>query len=324
LLPAVQQAREAARRSQCKNNLKQLGLALHNYHDVHGCLPPQRCQTYVGTALSGSAWGWGTYILPFVEQQVLYNQLEVGKVSLWGALSNTTKQPLLQRKLDVFRCPSDIAPTLNTARPFTYATPNLYTSTSNYVINNSAGIIFQDVRLEGTSVISSPVYKGIANGQQRVRFGDITDGLSNTIAIGERGWEYLTMQGMRYSKAALVFGISVGGGAEVAGLNVSDIASAGAYKINLVGTDQSDSNTAVSGYPGFQRGERAYTSEHKGGAHFLLADGSVRFISESIHGSFDSKGVATTPGTSDVGYNDVDTLWERLLARADGQVIGEW
>lgn len=69
LLPAVQQAREAARRSRCKNHLKQIGLVRHNYHETYRQLPPLLCPIYVGTVISSATWGWGAFILPYLEQQ---------------------------------------------------------------------------------------------------------------------------------------------------------------------------------------------------------------------------------------------------------------
>ncbi|WP_339749897.1 DUF1559 domain-containing protein [uncultured Rubinisphaera sp.] len=82
LLPAVQQAREAARRSSCKNNLKQIGLAMHNYHDTHSCFPPgyvdQMGESDEGDALTENQWGWGSQILPFLEQGAVFDVLDVG------------------------------------------------------------------------------------------------------------------------------------------------------------------------------------------------------------------------------------------------------
>src|SRR5215813_2046814 len=89
LLPAVQQAREAARRSQCKNNLKQMGLAMHNYHDVYQCFPPGylgypagnggSCATINNTTQRGQGWGWGAFLLPYLDQGNLYNLLSPGQ-----------------------------------------------------------------------------------------------------------------------------------------------------------------------------------------------------------------------------------------------------
>ncbi len=315
LLPAVQAAREAARRSQCVNNLKQIGLALHNYHDSFGVLPPARCRKYVGTSLSGTAWGWGTFVLPYVEQQSLYDTLEPGKVSVWGAASNASKIPLMQQRLEAYRCPSDIAPTTNTARPLPYATPSVYVATSNYVGSSSSDIPISDSA-------ANVGYAGVFVGEQKVRLADIVDGTSNTVAVGERAWQYRDRFGnVRPAKAAIVFGITQGGGNMDANIYYGDTVGAGVYRLNLTGSDQSDSASI-----GYERGEHAYSSMHPGGANFVLVDGSVRFVAESIEGRFSSRGTQVDPSgsTNAATRQVVDTTWERILARADNQVAGEW
>src|SRR5262245_45950852 len=123
LLPAVQQAREAARRTQCKNNLKQIGLAYHNYHDTHNCLPPQgETNGFVDSASMNvtpkPVWGWSTYVLPFIDQAPLFNQLNPGPTSLTAAVQSNTLYPLVQTMLPVYRCPSDTGQLLNTERQF--------------------------------------------------------------------------------------------------------------------------------------------------------------------------------------------------------------
>jgi prepilin-type N-terminal cleavage/methylation domain-containing protein len=110
LLPAVQQAREAARRTQCKNNLKQLGLGLHNYHDVFGTLPPGWVDQNNNRA---SNWGWAVYILPQIDQAALYATLDVGNGSLGLALEDVTKLAPMLNTYPAFRCPSDTAPNVN-------------------------------------------------------------------------------------------------------------------------------------------------------------------------------------------------------------------
>ncbi|MCB1129315.1 MAG: DUF1559 domain-containing protein, partial [Verrucomicrobiae bacterium] len=100
LLPAVQQAREAARRTECKNKLKQLGLALHNYHDTFRAFP---AAFYRGTTTS-PGWGWGTMILPYIDQAPLYNQW-VMTVSY----DNGQNQTARRTKLAAYKCPSDLA-----------------------------------------------------------------------------------------------------------------------------------------------------------------------------------------------------------------------
>ena len=119
LLPAVQQAREAARRTQCKNNMKQIGLAMHNYHDVHLCFPPG----YITTTPCESAtvwpacnagelglYSWGTFVLPYIDQSNLYNQLTPGTVPLQVNLTIPAVLQSLRQPLSMFLCPSDPGP----------------------------------------------------------------------------------------------------------------------------------------------------------------------------------------------------------------------
>ncbi len=98
LLPAVQQAREAARRTQCKNNLKQIGLALHNYHDMARTFP-------AGSLFGDDEYGWGTFILPFLEQANLYN-----KIDFTGQGPNITllfQEGVTDQVLPFYICPSN-------------------------------------------------------------------------------------------------------------------------------------------------------------------------------------------------------------------------
>lgn len=126
LLPAVQQAREAARRSSCKNNLKQLGVALHNYHDTHRVFPPGYViNSAFSTPCSGSngrnGYGWGTMILPFVEEAALYDALKAETNDFaanrdWNCTGSQTAKDLVAQVIDTFVCPSDAkGPISNTA-----------------------------------------------------------------------------------------------------------------------------------------------------------------------------------------------------------------
>ncbi|MDQ3331057.1 MAG: DUF1559 domain-containing protein, partial [Planctomycetota bacterium] len=111
LLPAVQQAREAARRSQCLNNLKQIGLALHNYHDTHLAFPPgwigadQVTGAHDVEGMNG--FGWGTMVLPYVEQNNLYQQFRFPLSIVDDVVGPPTNKSLLATKIPVFECPSD-------------------------------------------------------------------------------------------------------------------------------------------------------------------------------------------------------------------------
>lgn len=116
LLPAVQAAREAARRMQCSNNLKQLGLAVQNYHDVYKSLPSGFITNYPAGALNTAAmmsvtqrthWSWGAFVLPYIEQTALYNTLNPGQTSMDGLLATPGGLAALTTSLPSFQCPSD-------------------------------------------------------------------------------------------------------------------------------------------------------------------------------------------------------------------------
>jgi prepilin-type N-terminal cleavage/methylation domain-containing protein len=140
LVPAVQKAREAAARTKCANNLHQLGLAFHGYHDVSGWFPPSFAKP--------SNWGWGVWILPFVEQDNVYRTLDPLNTNI--SLSATTTLPL-----PVYLCPSD-------------PTPNINNFFGGYAKSNYA------------------VSEQVSDGGSQIRIRDVTDGTSNTIMVGER------------------------------------------------------------------------------------------------------------------------------------------
>jgi prepilin-type N-terminal cleavage/methylation domain-containing protein/prepilin-type processing-associated H-X9-DG protein len=163
LLPAVQKVRESAARLRCKNNLKQIGLALHNYHDRNGSLPPGYASGAASGTETGPGWGWATHLLPDLEQDNLSRQIDLG-----GAIGNS---PARTQALKVFLCPSD-----SEIGTFTAAGTSATVAHANYV-----GVF-------GTNEVESN--PGAGNGtffrNSRVRFGDVIDGLSNTYAVGER------------------------------------------------------------------------------------------------------------------------------------------
>ncbi|HUG93218.1 MAG TPA: DUF1559 domain-containing protein [Planctomycetaceae bacterium] len=248
ILPAVQQAREAARRTQCKNNLKQIGTALHNYHASHGGFPP----AYINVA-DTPGWGWGAMLLPELDHAPLYEQLGVGRQDFSGAPT-----PASETILPVFVCPSDIGPPLNPHR-------------GDHAMSNYAGV-FGNVEVFQWDDIGNGVF--FVN--SHIRISDMLDGASNTFGVGERrfDWPDGTHKG----------GIWAGKYAPVAyGSNIWSCVDVPPHRIN-------------------GNKEWAFSSFHPGGAHFLLCDGSVRFISEQING----------------------TTYERLAQRNDNQPTGEF
>ena len=292
LLPAVQQAREAARRTQCKNNLKQLGLALHNYHDVHKTLPPG----YINqTAGSASDWGWQTYLLPAMEQANLYTQLAVGNPdSLGAALDVPARLRLMQNPFSAFRCPSDTAPDLNSDPDHSAVAVSGAThpiSVSNYVGANGGGDWTFDENVAGAFGRNS-----------RVRFRDFTDGLSNTLIAGERAWQLQNVGGGNIvCGSAIIYGVSTNPASHLH--RVRTTLAKGMFGINQTGPD-------LNYTPVVESCTRSYPSRHSGGAQFLLGDGSVRFVSENIQ-------------RNQTALNG-DFVFQNLLNRADGFVIGEY
>jgi len=153
LLPAVQAAREAARRSSCSNNLKQIGLAMHNYHDTYLKFPPAFIKAN-GTDMHA----WGTHILPFIEQENIYTAIEPD----FGTQKSAPTPSTAGAVIDAYRCPSSILPDHE----------NDGVATSNYNCNHGGNN-------------SSGDQGGIFDRNSKIRFRDITDGTSSTILVGE-------------------------------------------------------------------------------------------------------------------------------------------
>ncbi len=178
LLPAVQQAREAARRSQCKNNLKQIGLSLMNYHDVHKTLPPGVTVADAAYGVS-NYFGWTTHILPFFDQAPLFKKLNT-KVSFTNATGTPNNAALCGTILTAARCPSDAGPDQDPAgSAITAGTAGAFDmGTANYVANYGVGM--PDARANPRDV------QGVMGANTRVRIRDCKDGMSNVILAAER------------------------------------------------------------------------------------------------------------------------------------------
>ncbi len=265
LLPAVQQAREAARRSQCKNNLKQIGLALHNYHDTHRVFPPGwmtriTTSTYNDNRFGAGRYGWSMYILPFVDQAPLYNIQNFSLNDVPNG-SNTNK---LNSPLSVYRCPSDTGK----------ATGDKTWGVSNYAGN------YGSVTTAAHSFVQFT--DGIFFGNSNIKIRDITDGTSNTILVGE-----VSIRQYGIANRSL-------GAGTWPGLNQNkqwDMLTRSTAASSGINQSTGVSNTAQDGFGSF----------HEGGAQFLLCDGSVRFISENIHSSTGTNGTYQQLGARDDG-----------------------
>ncbi len=183
ILPAVQSAREAARRTQCQNNLKQIGVALHNYHSAHMTYP----SGWIGATgevadVNGlSGFGWATMILPMLDQAPLYESL-VLELSLTDAANAAAREAML----NVFRCPSDIGPDrwqMNLASGMSNPDLPVQLPTANYVGSfGPEGVDGCEGNLPGEPCTGG----GIFFLNSRVRAEHIADGESNTLMAGER------------------------------------------------------------------------------------------------------------------------------------------
>ncbi|MBC8117857.1 MAG: DUF1559 domain-containing protein [Candidatus Saccharimonas sp.] len=316
LLPAVQQAREAARRTQCKNIVKQIGLAMHNYHDVFNTFPSGYIAKVAGVQASNERglWSWGALILPYLDQAPLYSQLNVGNILLDQQL--TLNLAALQTPLSAFRCASDVGPRLNNfndsmgpaqtpanaynAHVTSNGTNRIAIATSNYVM------------VAGTSDSTTPPVDPVQYGpcvglgfqNSKINFSDITDGSSNVLLVGERAWKYNNLT----IGAANALGFS----AETCATGASWSVKSGGLAALGIGYN------GINATFGSFHDRRGFSSVHVGGAHFLMGDGAVRFISENIDYAKLTVTTAPYPG----GF--VTTTFAKLLCRNDGKVVGDF
>jgi len=282
LLPAVQQAREAARRTQCRNNLHQLGLALHNYHDAHRLFPPAQVAngdcgdprnnpSTPNTPKAPAApfamnMNGLVLLLPYLDQAPLYNRLNFkqafakrvqNSIPLAGAAADPTvpafNQALINRFNPAFECPSDPGPLTGFQGDAAFYGNNRYRTNYDFIVPVDHDICNSwDVRGASRTMFED---------DSRCRIRDITDGTSNTVAMTET-WKDCCLNGTNANWGARQW-VQVG-------LSLS--------RANPNTTRRSTNN----GTSPPRLGDWTYTgSFHRGGLHILLADGSVRFLSEN-------------------------------------------
>ncbi|MEM7812180.1 MAG: DUF1559 domain-containing protein [Planctomycetota bacterium] len=365
LLPAVQQAREAARRTACKNNLKQIGIALHNYHDVHLTFPPGVTPSMNaayqfqnaggdpvalcaagGVARNDSGWLWNAMILPFVEETQLYEELGVGRRTTQEMAQNLAAGNQLaqsfQRQIDTYVCPSDAAPVLHeffTIRNASTAgrmngdfTPafnpaiQFNVPVMNYIASHSTRG-FHPANIQqptGTDADGDPAdrecrpaeFDGVFGLWSRVRIRDITDGLSNTILIGEKAYDIILDPADNSRTLAALTHVG-----PVSRAFQSDGGDGSLGVFALVGINPNPDTNGDGTIATFERfnAQFRYSSRHPGGAQFVLGDGSVRFISENIDADI-------TPGSEQPPANgaSINSVLEFLVSKSDGNVVGEF
>jgi prepilin-type N-terminal cleavage/methylation domain-containing protein len=257
LMPAVQQAREAARRLQCRNNLKQIGLALHNYEGTHGCLP---FSSLVFTAVGNeTGWAWGTMLLPDLGQSPLYLQMTPN-----GNNAPTAPTATSSVVIPSYICPSD-------------ASENLNWQKGGHAKSNYVGMF-------GANKDLSTIGNGLFFYNSSTRYRDVLDGLSNTIAVGERSWDGVIRGAIGDGSVGRIGSIWV---ANLQG-NQNDVIS---WCDPLLLTDQRINGSHPN----------SYSSLHFGGCHFLFADGSVHFLNENIDNTGSFCALATARGSETIG-----------------------
>jgi prepilin-type N-terminal cleavage/methylation domain-containing protein len=300
LLPAVQAAREAARRMKCSNQLKQFGLAMHNYSDTHKSFPAGHMfrGAFDGDpndADGGSGFGWGSAILPYIEQGGLYNQFNF-------SFPITNNNPSLnlrtaQTHLPMFGCPSDLKPKNRTDGGVIDSATSSYKACGTSYDGWQAGAV--------GSIPNRAQFNGMFDRDNRppLRFAEITDGTSNQFMIAEAKWK---MDGGGNNRGR-IFGSS----------DQTDGAVGASNALMLNGQWQMNW-TAAEGNP---QPHRTAASNHPSGVMFCMADGAVRFVSENIQHTataYNANQVFATPQGQPYG------LYQRLFSTWDGHPITEF
>jgi prepilin-type N-terminal cleavage/methylation domain-containing protein/prepilin-type processing-associated H-X9-DG protein len=258
LLPAVQKIRESAARMQCANNLKQLGVALHNYHFSAGRFPPG--------GIRSSELSWHVLILPYIEQDNLFKQFNFGPGPFDGADGRGPgKNELAFNKIKLFLCPSSPAERMLLGSNDYTNPPELINGQPPYTTH-----YYGVMGPKGTNPVTGKPYdwdnigshggfatQGVLGRDSQVSFRDIRDGTSNTFAVGEISWVNAKV-GTRYRSW-------------VRGCDTAPVC-AGCRNVN-----NSINTPSIAIFS-----DIAFGSQHPGGTHFMMADGSVRFVRESI------------------------------------------
>ncbi len=320
LLPAVQQAREAARRTQCKNNLKQLALAIHNYHDTYIKFPA------LGTRLNGNYYSWVIATLPYIEQGNLYNAIQTqakppnSLPAPWSVdTNNAFVRDFWKKDLEALICPSDPAPRDRGESP----------SRINY-----KGCLGDDYRQNQWRPDEQSRYnRGIFQCERYIGFGEITDGSSNTILLGEMvggggrdeilGGVALNMQ--TWAPADCLARVNPTTGRLTAPTREEYRPVGGRawdgrpYFVGFATLTRPNGPSCHWGGVDGNEHMGPASSRHTGGAQVALGDGSVRFVSENINtGNQSIEDVDHPTGPSNYG------VWGALGSMQGGDVVGDF
>ncbi len=301
LLPAVQQAREGARRAQCQNHMKQLGLAVHNYHDTHGTFPMGFTQENIrGTYQGHSAF---YYIMPFIDQTTLWNTFD-SSIPINNRVAASSPRVKAAVPVSIYLCPSDPG-----AQGLALYNGQYQYAKTSYRLNGGSRPVFAtSATNDGVFMCVGPAARQASTAPlgTAVAIAEVTDGTTNTIAFGEH---YLTDDNfdtfVSWNSNSLLKDWSwyypAGGDNGLQDIMCGAFAPVGymtPFKMGQPGAPTSQSAWYV--YQDMRI--NAIGSAHTGGANVTLCDGSVRFISNSLS----------------------QTLLTYLCKRADKQILGEF
>jgi prepilin-type N-terminal cleavage/methylation domain-containing protein/prepilin-type processing-associated H-X9-DG protein len=271
LLPAVQKVRAAANRTKCQNGLKNLGLALHNYHDTDGMLPPGLDDT--GRPPNGTNvywyWSWMARLLPYIEQDNLYQTAKTWSMNDSAHYPWNDSNLALHTPMPMYQCPADDRTLI--ASNVT-ETQKGVTSTVDVAFTTFLGV--SGIRTFG--LIGQSKQEGIFYKDSKTKFSDVIDGLSNTLMVGERPPSKDLVYGWWFAGAGQTdYGGNYTGSSDVVlGMNEYNTSgdpscSRGPYRF-MAGDLQNNCD------------QFHFWSLHEGGANFLMGDGSIHFITYSV------------------------------------------
>lgn len=295
LLPAVQAVREAARRAHCINNLKQMGLALQNYHDAVGTFPMSyaaRSRFIDGATDTAPGWGWGSMILAQLEQGPLFNALNF-VLPVEGPQNST----VIRSILSAYLCPSDPIP--DGPFPVADARGNVLAAMGP---TSYAACVGNDMADSTTGLNNDGQGNGVMFRNSGVRMAGIVDGTSQTIVVGERAWSITSGPWA---------GVVTNGVINRGPSNPCPKTGALYYlAATLVQAHCNVMNTDTDPDGGLDD----YSSRHPGGANFVFADGSVHFLKSVLRNSGQRADGSTI-------YSPSSLVLQALGTRAGGEVV---